>query len=219
IKVDYWTGVPLAGVSGGTWKAVLGRASYYQTNPAGAPIDSVFTAFGWDWDVPSDSGARNSSAIESGALPTYVYQQGAEFGVDTGVTACKDNSTRYAATFYTPPSAAGEVDHTDAGSGVMGVGFQALFTRDNATFVGQDWDHPGIDSMLHNNVGLNIFSSTAPDSQVVDLHTILNGGAYRIDNDDTLVLWFRMLTGFGTPTEFDEAAAATKLLPLPGACC
>ncbi|MFQ5606366.1 MAG: dockerin type I repeat-containing protein, partial [Candidatus Zixiibacteriota bacterium] len=218
LTVDYWTPTGnLAGVSGGTWKAVLGRAAYF--NFSGAPLDSVFCAFGWDWDVPADSGARNSSAIESGATPTYIYQQGSEFGVDTGNSACRDNSTRYAATFFTPPVSAGEVDYTDAGSGEMGVGFQSLYTRDNSTFVGGNWESPLVDSMLRNNFGLNIFTSTAPDSQVTDLHTVLNGGAYRIDPDDTLYLWFRMMTGFGTQAEFEEAASATRALANPGACC
>ncbi|MFQ5607141.1 MAG: dockerin type I repeat-containing protein, partial [Candidatus Zixiibacteriota bacterium] len=217
LSVDYWTppgNLPVAG----TWKPVIVRVGYY--NLTDAPLDSVFCAYALDWDVPSDSGVRNTSAIQSGAAPTYVYQQGAEFGVDTGNSACRDNSARYAATIYTPPSSADLPPHTDGGSGAMGVGFQALYTRDNATFVGGDWDHRALDSMLRSNFGINTFNSPAPDSQHVDLHTMLNGGAYRIDPDDTLYLWLRLLTGFGTQAEFEGAAAATIALRLPpGGCC
>ncbi|MCH7877985.1 MAG: dockerin type I repeat-containing protein [candidate division Zixibacteria bacterium] len=223
VTVDYWTPAGNLPVPG-TWKAVIGRASFY--NMTDSSIDSVFAAFGWDWDVPSDSGARNSSTIEPGPSPTYIYQQGAEFGVDTGISACRDNSARYAATIYTPPSAAFVDPYTTGGSGRMGVGFQSMYTRDNATFVNRDWDHPAIDSMLRGKVGVfpavgfSIFSSPAPDSQYVDLHTILNGGAYRIDPDDTLELWFHMLTGFGSQAEFDAAVAATifGIITPPGCC-
>ncbi len=225
MTVDYWTEPGKLTVAGsGTWKAVIARASFY--NITLLPIDSVFVAFAWDWDVPSDSpqvagraGSRNTSTIETGASPTYVYQQGAEFGGDTGVGACRDNTTRYAASIYTPPTVAGVNAYTDGGSGRMASGFQSLYTRDNNTFVGQDWDHPQMDSMLHTNFGFNIFSSPAPDSQQVDLHTVLNGGAYRIDANDTVELWFRMVTGFGTQSEFDAAAVATKALANPGTCC
>jgi len=220
MTVDYWTPAGNLPVPG-TWKAVIGRASFY--NMTDSSIDSVFAAFGWDWDVPSVSGARNSSTIEPGASPTYIYQQGAEFGVDTGISACRDNSTRYAATFFTPPGTgvgqSGVAPYTTGGSGPMGVGFQSMYTRDNATFVDSDWDHPAIDSMLHTSFGFSAFSSPAPDSQYVDLHTILNGGAYRIDPDDTLELWFRMLTGFGTQAEFDAAAVATITNNTQHGCC
>ena len=236
MTVDYWTpagNLPGLGLNE-AWKAVIGRASFYNiTGRSGTPvsIDSVFAAFGLDWDVPTDSFVDNSSAIESGVSPSYVYQRGAEWGVDTGIGACRDNSTRYAATFYTSPSSAGVADFgtTTADSGAMGVGFQALYTRDNSTFLsvsGQDWDHPAIDSMLRGRgigalptEGFSIFSSPAPDSQFVDLHTILNGGAYTIDPNDTLELWFRLLTGFGTQAEFEDAAVATIALANPGTCC
>jgi len=117
------------------------------------------------------------------------------------------------------PQAVNLDPYSDGGSGAMGVGFQALYTRDNATFVEGDWDHSALDSMLHNNFGLNIFSSPDPDSQFIDLHTMFNGGAYRIDPDDTLYLWLRLLTGFGTQAEFEQAATATIALAHPDSCC
>lgn len=101
----------------------------------------------------------------------------------------------------------------------MGVGFQSMYTRDLATFVGGDWDHPAVDSMLHTSVGFTVFSSPDPDSQFVDLYTMFNGGAYRIDPDDTLYLWLRLLTGFGTQAEFEAAAQATRALAHPEGCC
>jgi len=216
LSVDYWTppgNLPV----GGTWKPVIVRVGYY--NLTNAPIDSVFCAYALDWDVPSDFKVRNTSAIEAGAAPTYIYQQGSETGADPDNSPCRNDATRYAATIYTPPQEMNLVPYSDGGSGAMGVGFQALFTRDNATFVGGNWDHPAVDSMLHTNFGMNIFSSADPDSQFVDLHTMFNGGAYRIDPDDTLYLWLRLLTGFGTQAEFEAAAEATRALVHPEGCC
>ncbi len=216
LTVDYWTPVP-AIAPPGSWKVVIGRVCYY--NLTSTPIDSVFCAFAWDWDVPSDSGSRNTSTFDPARA--LIYQQGAEFGQDTGNTACQPNDQRFAGTIYVPPSDVSLPSYTDLGSGIMGVGFQGLFTRNNSEFVGSDWDHPAVDSLLHNVTGFSKFSSAAPDSQEVDLFTMLNGGSYRIDADDTLYLWFKMVTGIGTQTEFlacvDSAAGLGD--PTTTGCC
>ena len=216
LSVDYWTppgNLPV----GGTWKPVIVRVGYY--NLTNAPLDSVFCAYALDWDVPSDFKVRNTSAIEAGAAPTYIYQQGSETGADPDNSPCRNDATRYAATIFTPPQEMNLVPYSDVGSGAMGVGFQSMYTRDLATFVGGDWDHPAVDSMLHTSVGFTVFSSPDPDSQFVDLYTMFNGGAYRIDPDDTLYLWLRLLTGFGTQAEFEAAATATIALAHPEGCC
>ncbi len=215
-NVDYWAPDPSIAPPG-PWKVVIGRACFY--NLSASPIDSVFCAFAWDWDVPSDSGSRNTSTI-SGAR-SLIYQQGSEFGQDTGNTACQLNDNRFAGTIYVPPSDVSLPGYTDGGSGVMGVGFQGLFTRDNGTFVAADWRHPLLDSILHTITGFSKFSSSAPDSQEVDLFTVLNGGAYRIDPDDTLYLWFKMVTGIGTQTQFLACVDSARGLgnPLSSGCC
>ena len=201
LTVDYWTPGAFSFVSGATWRAVYVRVMYW--NNTDAPIDSVFCAYGLDWDVPSDSGAKNYSAISANVFTEpYVYQRGVEFGTDIGNPACRDNSTRYAATIYWPPSSAGENPHTDSGNGVMGAGFQWLYTRDNASYISDDWDHAALDSLLHITVGIFIFDP--PNGAAVNLHTVLNSGAYRIDPDDTLAQWLILLTGFGTQEEFEE---------------
>ncbi len=216
MTVDYWTPTPSIAPAG-PWKIVIGRACYY--NMSASPIDSVYCAFAWDWDVPSDSASRNTSTVSASRF--MVYQQGAEFGLDTGNAACLPNNDRFAATIYIPPSDVSLPSYTDGGSGVMGVGFQGLFTRDNATFVSSDWQHTKIDSILKDISGFSKFSSSAPDSQEVDLFTVLNGGQYRIDTDDSLYLWFIMVTGIGTTNEFLACVDSARGLgdPSVAGCC
>ncbi len=193
------------------WKIVYGRVCYY--NNSASPIDSVFTAFGWDWDVPSDTGSRNTSNIDASNF--LLSLQGLETGQDTGNTACQPNDERWAASIYVPTSVNGLPDYTDGGSGAMGSGFFGMYTRDNATYVGGDWDHPKLDTALHTISGFSKFSSPDPDSLAVDLHMVLNGGAYRIDPDDSVYLWFIMVTGIGTQTDFDNCVAAAKGIAPP----
>ncbi len=212
--VDYW--MPEASIAPpGAWKVVIGRAYYYNTTDA--PIDSVYCGFAWDWDVPSDSGSRNTSTVD--VTRFMLYQQGAEYAQDTGNTACLPNDNRFAGTIYVPPADVNLPSYTDSGSGVMGVGFQSLFTRDNATYVASDWLHPRVDSVLRNLSGFSRFSTAAPDSQEVDLFTVLNGGAYRIDPNDTLCLWFITVTGIGTVGDFLACVDSARGSDNPSGCC
>ncbi|MCH7879416.1 MAG: dockerin type I repeat-containing protein, partial [candidate division Zixibacteria bacterium] len=205
LTVDYWT-TPGNFISfpGGTWEVVIMRVMYW--NNTALPIDSVFCAYAFDWDVPSDTDTHNAYAIAPGVSPTYVYQRGIDYGVDTGNAACRDNFTRYAATIYTPPSSAGEDVYSDGGNGTMGVSFQSLCRHFSSDFIDTDWDHPSLDSILHHDNGFCI-PFGMPPPVFGDRFTLFNGGAYRIDPDDTLALWLRVLTGFGTQEEFDNAAA------------
>jgi hypothetical protein len=208
-SIDWFSPKPTI-FSNPNWKIVIGQVCYYNNSPS--PIDSVFCAYAWDWDVPSDTGVRNTSDFTFNNF--MISMRGAEYGQDTGNTACIPNNERYAAVMYVPTTTNSLPDYTDGGSGVMGVGFQSFYTRDNATFVGGSWDHAKLDSALRAIGGFSTYDSAAPDSQEVDLHLVLNGGAYRIDSDDSLYLTFIMITGIGDSESFDSCVSlATHLEP------
>ncbi|MBN4057148.1 hypothetical protein JYU19_02455, partial [bacterium AH-315-J21] len=209
-QVDYFA--PKASLfNDPNWKIVLARVCYY--NNSVTSFDSVFCAYAWDWDVPSDSGSRNTSNLDAGNF--LISLQGGEWSQDTGNTAFLPNDERFAASIYIPTSTNGLPDYTVGGSGGMGVSFQSMYTRDNATYVGGDWDHAKLDTALHTLSGFSKFSSPDPDSAVVDLHMVLNSGAYTIDSDDSLYMWFIMVTGIGNQAAFDACVATAKTLEPP----
>ncbi len=209
-SIDWFSPKPTI-FSNPNWKIVIGQVCYY--NNSSSPIDSVFCAYAWDWDVPSDTGARNTSKIDIDNFA--IVMRGAEYSQDTGNTTCIPNNERYAAVMYVPTTTNSLPDYTDGGSGVMGVGFQSLYTRDNDSFVGGDWEHTKLDSALRSISGFSTYNSAAPDSQEVDLHLVLNGGAYRIDPDDSLYLTFIMITGIGDSASYVACASLAKLLKPP----
>ncbi len=195
------------------WKVVFAQVNYYLAPGASAPLDSVFCAYGWDWDAPSDSGSRNSSFFNVENL--LIGLRGLEAGQDTGNTACLPNDQRYAASLWAPNFQICLPDYTDAGSGLMATGFQAFYTRDNASFIEGNWVHSKLNSALRSIVGISLFNSSASDSQEVDLHLVLNSGAYRIDPDDTLSMVVVMITGIGSREQFDSSVALIRLLRAP----
>ncbi|HSG99501.1 MAG TPA: hypothetical protein VLB27_05600, partial [candidate division Zixibacteria bacterium] len=62
LRTDYW--IPKSGVPSG-WHVVYARTAYFSYDDGGgAPaLTDVKAAYAWDWDVPSDSGSRNTSGI------------------------------------------------------------------------------------------------------------------------------------------------------------
>ncbi|HSH00276.1 MAG TPA: dockerin type I domain-containing protein, partial [candidate division Zixibacteria bacterium] len=189
---EYWS--PKTGVPAG-WRAVFLRTGL--TNRTAATINDVRFAYAWDWDVPSDSGARNTSGFD--AANYIVWLRGSEFGADTGNTACIDNDRRFAAVGYYPADDVDYLDYFVTGGGPGSAGFQAQHTRDNRTFVGGDWHHVALDSMLTNIVDFDIYETLAPDSLLgVDLHMVVNTGSYDIAPGDTVYLHTLMLTGIAS---------------------
>ncbi|HSH00853.1 MAG TPA: hypothetical protein VLB27_12410, partial [candidate division Zixibacteria bacterium] len=206
LRTDYW--IPKSGVPSG-WHVVYARTAYFAYDDGGGASaqSSVKCAYAWDWDVPSDSGSRNTSGID--VTNNFIWQRGSEFGADTGNTACKPNDRRFAAAGYYPTADVADYDDFATGTGAGNAGFQAQYTRDNATFVGGDWDHPKMDSMLTNIAGFNVYTTSAADSLLgVDLHMVLNTGSYDINPGDTVYLHMMWLTGIA-PTNNPDGVLAT----------
>jgi hypothetical protein len=64
-------------------------------NTSGATMTQAVIGEAADWDIPSDSGSRNSSSFNP--VKNLVYQQGGEFN---NVGECQDNNARFGAVRY-----------------------------------------------------------------------------------------------------------------------
>lgn len=204
--VDYWTpGIGDSELSD-DWKVVFARVC--MTNRTASQIPGAYLAYGWDWDVPAVSQAQNLSDH----LPTFsmMYQQGAQ---DTSA-ACLDYDRRFAAVRYFPSNEIDDLELFSTGGGAGVAGFQSMYTRDNVSFVGAEWNHRALDSMLQNIVGFDKFAPTDPELlNGTDIHMVLNGGAYDLDPGDTVYLHFAMLTGIAgdnTTTDLEGIGATLE---------
>jgi len=152
-----------------------------------------------DWDIPSDTGARNGSDFDEDLMAIWQYGSYYEDTSTTTVYPCAPlrNDSRYGGmdflTMYT---------HTDAGNTVVkdseGRPFHNAYTIDNATFVfGNDngFDVTELCSLMVEKTGFSTYSSAAPESTYTDLHM----GMTFVDDFDlvageTLVVWVEMFT-------------------------
>ena len=144
-----------------------------------------------DWDVPADSGSDNGSGINAGA--GMIWQYGGEYHQDdTGDSpACQDSDSRFAGMkFLAAYNKAG--DYTALGD----VPHNA-YTADNATYVYGN-DDGFVEGELYENMalgGFRTYSSTNPDSEFTDLHsmmTFVNG--YDLNVGETLVVYLAVGT-------------------------
>jgi hypothetical protein len=222
LTVDYWA--PKVSKLSDDWKVVYGRVCV--TNRTLSTINDLYVAYAWDWDVNSDhtspSNVDNTSGFLADNSWNLMYQQGAN---DT-TTTCLENDTRFAAVRYFPPSEIDTLDAFASGSGLAGaVGFQAMYTRDNATFVGADWDYNALDSMLLNISGFDAFTTVDPELiDGTDLHMVLNGGSLNLGVNDTAYLHFAMITGIAannTTSDLEGIAEEMKTWSpwTAGTCC
>jgi hypothetical protein len=203
LTVNYWR--PKEDWVPSGWEVVFVEASYY--NRSASPLLDVYCAYGWDWDVPSETGGTSGSTSGIGNKSGFVletdvnlmYQRGVELGLDTGVAACVDRDRRFAAVSYFTETDIDNYDYFNSDSGAGVAGFQALYTRHNQDFVGAEWVAPRLDSMLQNISGFSAYSTTDPaDDQNADLHMVMNAGSYDIYPGDTVKLFFAMTTGIAT---------------------
>jgi len=199
LSVDYF--VPAINPLVGCWKMAFLRVSYF--NRTAVSLDSVYCAYAMDWDVPSDSGADNTSGYDATDGRRLLWQRGAEYGTDTGNAACVNNDMRWVGVNLLTNQFMSAAVADGVGSGEMNIKTpQAMYTRDNASYVTGDWINNRLDSALRTISGYSIFDSPDPDSVDVDLHMVINGGKYKIDPNDTLVMWLQVVTGIGDPIDF-----------------
>ncbi len=144
-----------------------------------------------DWDIPSDSGVRNSGETDSSR--NLLYCLGAEFNQDSSVE-CQDNDLRYGGMSY------GYYKHYAAD-----VDSMAWFVLDsvayggyheaNARYVDSGWDDNQLYQNMSDTSGLRAWSHVHSDSQEVNLHSVLTY-EFQIDINpgDTLVFYSIMAT-------------------------
>ena len=226
LSVDYYTPVdPLPGC----WQMAYVRVCYY--NNSSSTINAVTLAYGLDWDVPSDSTGPgyvdNTSNFDASASRRAIWQQGADYvpgdpNENDSVWNCLPNDQRWAATAFITEAS---LDTFVTGGGVGGIKIpKAIYTRENARYVTTEWNLVALDTALDSIFGFSKYSTTAPESTDVDLHTIVNGGEYDLAVGDTAYLWLLLVTGIA-PTEdsFLVCLDAALARPLPkttgGSCC
>lgn len=178
-----------------------------------------------DWDIPSDSAARNGSGFNETA--GLIYQYGGEYHQDdTGANAaCMDNDARYGGVKFL-----GMYNKAAAWTSIGG-NFAGAYTADNATYVFGN-DNGFKPSQLFGqmqNTGFSAYSSTNPDSLYADLHMVLTyKTGYTINPGETLVVYVALVTeqgdglkslaGFTTKADKAKAWYCAHVLPNPPSC-
>jgi hypothetical protein len=167
-----------------------------------------------DFDIPSDSGSDNSSNFE----PTrnLIYQIGVEYDGTTGQCA---NDARFGGIAFLGGYQNGS-EYKTAPHGA--------YTKDNPTYV-----YPSggfVPEELYTNMadgGYSIYSSTNPDSQYVDLHTVMVfDTGLTVSPSDTFVFYVGLATHWNGDinsylAEVDELIGwyENHIKPTPAGCC
>jgi len=144
-----------------------------------------------DWDIPSDSGVENAGSVDT--LRSLLYCAGAEFDQDS-LVQCQKNNLRFGGMAFGYYKR--YVSDTDSLAWfVLDSVPYGGYHESNSRFVTPGWD----DNRLYQNMAavneLTAWSHGHPDSQYVNLHTVLT---YLFDYDlkagDTLVFYSVMTT-------------------------
>ncbi|HWR82366.1 MAG TPA: hypothetical protein VN285_03615 [Candidatus Deferrimicrobium sp.] len=137
-----------------------------------------------DWDIPSDSGVENGSGYDDARF--LVYQVGAEYNQDGG-TECQDNNRRFGGLAF--------IDRFINGTRQPDPPYGA-YTADNATYVLPTQSF--VPEQLYYRMGVSgyaLFSSPHPDSQYVDLHTVMTfDTGVTLSTADTYVYFVSVLS-------------------------
>ncbi|MEZ5359222.1 MAG: hypothetical protein R3F48_10380 [Candidatus Zixiibacteriota bacterium] len=148
-----------------SWYAdfIVVRTSFFAKLPV---IPKAYFATLLDWNIPSDSGTRNSSGFY--ISDNLMYQSGAEFNQDDSTEALcpQESDDRYGAIWAyadTPQNA---------------------FTFANSQFL--PFSHGDFYSLIANEEGYSVYNPTNPDSQYVDLSTVMTMGGYAMVVGDTI---------------------------------
>lgn len=144
-----------------------------------------------DWDIPSDSGVKNSGGVDT--LRNLLYCVGAEFNQDDEIE-CQDNDQRYGGMSFGYFKRYVSDSDTLAWFVLDSIPYGG-YHEANARYVAPSWD----DNQLYQNVSganaLKPWSHEHADSQYVNLHSVL---IYVFDYDlkagDTLVFYTVMFS-------------------------
>jgi len=178
---------------------VIGRLMIYlnrDTSVTGLQVGEAI-----DWDIPSDSGFDNGCGFDSDR--NLIYQFGGEYDQDDS-TECQDNDRRFGGIAF--------LDRYLNSIQVLGAPHGA-YTADNATYV-----YPNqalVPEELYTSMqdsGYSLFSSAHPDSQFVDLHTVMTfDTGLAITSADTYVYYVEFVTiQDRTLSDLQSAADAGK---------
>ncbi len=164
---------------------------------SGSPISNLYLGGVYDWNVPSDTGARNGSSFDLGR--NTIYQHGVEYDT-TGQGQCPQlEDDRY------------------AGVRIFGD-FKNATTFDNATYIDQTGPYGNLAplprtqmyELMWGDEGFSKYSSGHPDSTYIDMTTLVTFGGYDLMAPDTIEVVVVLVTGKDGLSEFqsdiDEAA-------------
>jgi hypothetical protein len=170
-------------------------------NMTDAALNGVLVGEFLDWDVPSDTGSENGSGFD--VVKGLIYQFGAEYNQDDSTEAlCNQQSNdRYAGIAAGPNTT-----------------FKNAMTIDNATYVYTTGPYgssaplpPGATyKLMKNNEGYRTYFSSDPDSQYVDLSTLVTFGEYNLTVGDTLCVAKILATSKTGQAAFTNAIMAGK---------
>ncbi len=167
----------------------------------GAAHNGLVIGEAYDWDIPSDTGSKNSAGTDP--LTDMIYMVGGEYDEPNGDgLECTDNDTRYGGSarlgYYTQAewNADSSVMHTDPIYGGY-TEFNEDFVYPTGGFVPLE-----LYRNMMNNMGLN----AQPSSSVDDQHAVLTFfDNYNLGATDTLIIWTVMATV--PPDVYKDASA------------
>ncbi len=179
------------------------------------PLVGVYVGEILDWDIPSDSAVNNGSGFD--AELGVIYQFGAEYNQDDSTEALcpQESSDRFGAIAWLEPARK----------------FRNAMTVDNATYMYPDGPYgsqapfpPGVTYLLMNEKnGYSLFQSADPDSQYVDLSTLVTFNRYDLYPGDTHCITAVLVnskTGFGyLADQIEKARAFADNYDLACTCC
>jgi hypothetical protein len=175
-----------------------------------------------DWDIPSDSNSDNGSGFDT--TRNLIYQIGGEYNQDDS-TECQDNDTRFGGIMFLECFLVN--DSIELGDSVISE-LHGAYTRDNAAYV---YPREGfVPAELYASMqpgGYSLYSSADPDSQLVDLHTVMTfSTGVDLGAADTLVYYASLVTIMnGTVASLQQTADKSHqwysdhIRPVASGCC
>ncbi len=158
----------------------------------GLPHDNIAVGEVVDWDVPTDSGADNTGEVDE--TRNLLYCVGGEYNQDDSIE-CQDNNLRYGGMAFGYFKRFVAHQDTMAWFIVDSVPYGGYHESNSRYMFGNSWN----DNELYYNIarydGLNSWSHSHVDSQLVDLHSVLTYVfEYDLKPGDTLVFYSVLTT-------------------------
>ncbi|RKZ11504.1 hypothetical protein DRQ53_15940, partial [bacterium] len=181
----------------------------------GLSHDNLIVGEAVDWDVPADSNFDNGSGFN--AAEQIIYQFGAEYGQDDA-TECQENDARFAGIkFLHMYVKSGDWTELDGPYGATtGDGPTWIYNTDNGFEPGELYERMAAG-------GYSLYESSNPDSQYVDLHSLMTySRGLSLFLGDTLIVYTALMTvENGTESDlfaYGQEAAEWLCEHVPDAC-